>query len=278
MFAASHLVDAVELKLPPLVPSPKTFTFNLGPHLSDDQRSRALSPLEAFRHICATDISQCTRSCVYEASLPLKPDHIVRWIPQYRLSPPELDHAQEYVAQLLKYGVIVEGSSCYNSPLFCIPKRKDKPSDPTVYRVILSLKAVNSSCLKRTNFALPSIPDLLSNLAGKSWHSSFDLTSSFHQVNLTMESSKVCSFSLQGKQYLFRRLPLGVNSAVHLLSSILAKALEGLFFQEVFGFVDDLFCSTHTIDQMLDLLRRTFEKLDTAHLYLNPLKSSFFYG
>ena len=270
--------EGFELRLPPPTARPsKPFDFTIGSNLSAEQRDRALHLLNSFHSIFATDITQCVRSCIYEAHLSVKENHQVRYIPQYRLSPPELVHARNYVSELEKCGVVRRNEGAiFNSPLFVLPKKRDKPTDPLKYRVILSLKAINASCLKRTNYALPKIPDLLATLGGNTCFSSFDLTSSYHQINLDEPSQKLTNFTLEGISYNFVKLPLGINSAVSLFSSIIAQVLSGLYYTEVFGWVDDLFCSKPTFDEMYDLLLRIFQRFDHAHLYINPQKSAFF--
>ena len=201
----------IELSLPDdpsePAPNPEQF-FQVYEGLPDDQKQKLRALLTEYKDVFATTLADIREPCTYTASLPLRNDATVKYTPQYKLSETELQFAIKYVQKLEDAKIVVRQRSNHNHPIFLLLKRKEKPDDPDDYRFIINLKNLNS-CLKRSNFALPSTTELISRVAGKAIIWRADAFSGYYQIALTRESSRLCAFTLNSTSYCLARLPMG---------------------------------------------------------------------
>ena len=273
--------DYAEIKLPPPPPDnpvPMSNYFDISPGLPPEQFEQARALLLEFEDVFAADFSQLQEPCVFEVSLPIRPGATVTYVPQYPLSPQQMKYALEYVRILEQYNLCRKSNSIYNSPIHIVEKRKESPDEPTSYRFLLSMKAINQSVLKRANYALPSARDLMAKMAFKSVFCKMDLLSSFWQCGLDETSQKLCAFTLNNQSYTLLRLPQGSKVSIQIFSTVIKQCFQELLGSKLFNFVDDLVTGADTFPEMLSIMREVFQCLRSAKLKLNPKKSKFFYS
>jgi len=63
-------------------------------------------------------------------------------------------------------------------------------------------------------YPLPSMQNIVSNVANYKWYSSLDLRSACHQVPLLPEERKFSAFEANGGLCQFKRIPFGLKNAV----------------------------------------------------------------
>jgi len=62
-------------------------------------------------------------------------------------------------------------------------------------------------------YPLPSMQNIVGNVANYKWYSSLDLRSAYHQVPLLPEERKLSAFEANGRLYQFKRIPFGLKNA-----------------------------------------------------------------
>ena len=85
-----------------------------------------------------------------------------------------------------------------------------------------------NKALKRNNYQLPVIDDILPEISSARVFSKLDLTSAFWQLNLDDESSKLTCFNTPFGRFRWRRLPFGLSVSSEIFQHRLNAALEGL--------------------------------------------------
>lgn len=82
--------------------------------------------------------------------------------------------------------------------------------------------------LKRSNYPMPTIDDVLPELANAKVFTKADVKSGFWHVKLDNESSKLTIFSTPWGRFKWNRLPFGISPAPEEFQRRLNEALEGL--------------------------------------------------
>ncbi|KAF0747865.1 Uncharacterized protein FWK35_00020961 [Aphis craccivora] len=79
-------------------------------------------------------------------------------------------------------------------------------------RICLDPQNLNK-VIQREYFQIPTVEEILKQLGGGKVFSTFDANQGFHQIKLTDESSKMCTFSTPMGRYRYLRMPFGISSA-----------------------------------------------------------------
>ena len=90
-----------------------------------------------------------------------------------------------------------------------------------------------NKAVKRQHFPLLTIEEVVSRMPNAKVFSKIDCTSSFWQINLDHESSKLCTFNYPFGRYYYLRLPLGIKYASELYQSIISEMIEDIEGAEV---------------------------------------------
>ena len=102
--------------------------------------------------------------------------------------------------------------------------------------------------------------------------SSFDLTSSFHQIRFSEESRKYTAFICDNRVYEFNVVPFGIKTSSAALIRGLDLAVAGLE-DFLITFVDDLQCISEDFDSHLKNIQQLFENLLRNNLRISFKKS-----
>ena len=124
--------------------------------------------------------------------------------------------------------------------------------------------------------APPGIEEVFLKCRNIKYMSSFDLTSSFHQVRLSEASKQYTAFMCDNKVYKFNVVPFGIKMS----SAALIRGLDiavGDLENFLITFVDDLLCISEDFEGHMRHLELMFERLLKSNLKLN-LKNQIFYG
>jgi hypothetical protein len=132
--------------------------------------------------------------------------------------------------------------------------------------------SLNKACPK-DDFPLPRISTLVDSAAGCEMLSLLDCFSGYHQIWMNREDEEKTSFITPSRTYCFRRMAEGLQNA----GPTFARMTSVVFANDnsVSAYVDDIVVQSKLkLDHIADL-RRTFAKLRTAKLKLNPTKCVF---
>ena len=114
---------------------------------------------------------------------------------------------------------------CPGSPWNAEPVVIYKP-DGTL-RPAINYRGLNASAEKDT-FPLPNIEENLAKLGRADWFTTLDLLQGFLQVELTDESKPKTAFTVKGRQYQLRRMPMGLTSSHGAFMRVVDAVLRGL--------------------------------------------------
>jgi hypothetical protein len=104
---------------------------------------------------------------------------------------------------------------------------------------MLDYRALNKITIKNT-FPLPRIEDLLDNLSGAQYFSSFDLTSGYHQLLLPASDIPKTAFNTHFGKFEWRVLPMGLSNAPAVFQSVMHRLFAKSLNKNVCLYLDDM--------------------------------------
>ena len=177
------------------------------------------------------------------------------------------------ISELEKMGVIekVDGPSDWISSLVAV-KKGDK------LRICIDPRDLNKA-IKRPKFQMPTVDEVLPNLAQAKVFSVLDAKDGFFQIKLDKASSKLTTFWTPFGKYRYRRCPFGISSAPEEYQRRQKELLEGLAGVDVIA--DDIICygCGETVEEAEADHDRNFiailERARKVNLKLNSKKMMF---
>ena len=130
-----------------------------------------------------------------------------------------------------------------------------------------------NQAIKRTRHIIPTIDDMIVDLNGAKFFSKLDLNQGYHQLELSVESRNVTTFTTHVGIRRYKRLSFGINSAAEIFQNTLRTALEGL--DGVRNISDDIIVYAETHAQHEKRLDAVLKRLQEKGLTLNKNKCEF---
>ena len=106
-------------------------------------------------------------------------------------------------------------------------------------RLVLDPKPLNKA-LKRSNYQMPTIDDVLPELSRAKVFSTVDARNGYWNLKLDAESRALTTFSTPFGRYRWIRLPFGISVSSEIFEARLRTALAGL--KGVTSIADDMLC------------------------------------
>ncbi|MCP4053877.1 MAG: RNA-directed DNA polymerase, partial [Mesoflavibacter sp.] len=128
------------------------------------------------------------------------------------LNPEYESKLKEQIEKWLDAGVISEGLSEWNSPIFAVRKKPAQPGGEGKLRFVIDFRMLNNYT-RKVSWPLPLISDNLNRLGKGQIFSTLDLTAAYHAMSLTEKSKPYTAFTANGRQYIFHKLPFGLCNA-----------------------------------------------------------------
>ena len=139
-----------------------------------------------------------------------------------RVRPPSEEKIlDEMVVNLHKQDIIEPACSPWNS----LPMVLAKPDGSN--RPAIDLRGVNMRSDK-DSYKLPNVDANIAALGDSDWFTTIDLLQGFLQVELTEDSKPVTAFTVKGRQWQFKRMPMGLTSSPGAFMRVVDAALRGL--------------------------------------------------
>ena len=113
----------------------------------------------------------------------------------------------------------VSGPSSWVSPVVVVPK----PSGDI--RLCVDMRQANMA-VKRERFPIPTIDEVLQDLNQNKFFSKLDLTSAYHQIELSPESRDITTFGTHKGLYRYKRLMFGISCAPEMYQNVLHQVLQ----------------------------------------------------
>jgi hypothetical protein len=149
----------------------------------------------------------------------------------YRKSLRERDMLNVEITKLLEAKIIRKSHSPYASPVILVPKKDG------AIRMCVDYRRFNLETLPE-QWSLPRIADILDNMLGSLWFSTFDFKSGYYQVAMSPASVEKTAFVTPDGHYEFLRLPFGLKNAPSHLSLLMFQAFGDLNFVKIY--LDDI--------------------------------------
>lgn len=139
-------------------------------------------------------------------------------------------------------------------------------------RLCLDPKFLNQA-IKKDYFSIPTLNDLKSKLFGAQYFTVLDLKDGFYQIQLTEESSKLCSFSTPFGTYKFKRLPFGINIAPEKFQKLNEKSFGDLEGTEIY--IDDILVWGKNLEEHDRNLEKVIERARKLNVKFNKDKLQY---
>ncbi|XP_059061669.1 uncharacterized protein K02A2.6-like [Achroia grisella] len=138
-------------------------------------------------------------------------------------------------------------------------------------RVCLDPRNLNRA-IKRSQFLLPTLDEIASNLSGAKYFSKCDAKKGFWMQKLDDCSSKLCTFSTPFGRYRFLRMPFGINSAPEIFHNEMYKIFK---IEGVEVYIDDLLIWGKTREEHDSRLREVIRRAKENGVKFNKEKCLF---
>ncbi|KAI4888718.1 hypothetical protein NFI96_003920 [Prochilodus magdalenae] len=202
------------------------------------------------------------------------------WVRQYPHKPQAEEGIKDTITGLLEKGVLEPSVSLWNTPILPVEKK-----DTGKYRMVHDLRAIND-ILATPTVPVPNPYVALTNLSPThGWFTCIDLANAFFCLPLADECRDIFSFTYQGQQMRYTRLPQGFALSPGIFNHVLKDMLSTCSLPEevtMIQYVDDLLLAAPTAtlclqatEKLLRHLADTGFKVSKAKLQVARKQVSF---
>ena len=235
-------------------------------HLNNQQKASLKQVLQDFPRLFSGKLGVYPhRKFHIDIEPGAKPKHARPYaIPRIHLAAfkKELEH-------LVKLGVLSrQGSSEWGSPTFITPKKDGR------VRWVSDLRELNK-VVKRKQYPLPIITDILTRRTGYSFFSKLDISMQYYTFELDDESKDVTTIVTPFGKYRYNVLPMGLKCSPDFAQETMENIFRDLRDEGVEVYIDDIGAFSDNWDSHMTLLRKILEKLQNNGFSVNPLKCSW---
>lgn len=237
-------------------------------NLDADQKNQLAKLLVEFQDVFAKDdfdlgnFTEVEHSIPTGDALPIK--HKLRRTPLAFV-----EEEEAHLQKMLDAGVITPSVSDWSSPPVLIRKR-----DGNV-RWCLDFRALNKVTTKDV-YPLPLVEDCMDSLTGQRWFSKLDANSAYWQIRIAEGDQKKTAFSTKFGLYQFVRMSFGLCNAPATYSRVMNLVLQGLTWNRLLAFLDDILALGRTFCEHLETLSQIFQRFRSYQLKLKPKKCQLF--
>ena len=184
-------------------------------HLSGDEKSQLLKLLHKYKSLFDGSLGKWNTSPV---DLELKEGAQPYHGKPYPVPKAQERRLKEEISRLEQFGVLKRvNRSEWGSPAYTITKK-----DGVTLRSIADLREVNKR-IKRKPFPIPKISELLLKLENFRYGTSLDLNMGYYHIELTPESSRICTIVFPWGKYEYTRLPMGLCNSPDIFQEKMAN-------------------------------------------------------
>merc|ERR1711923_373318 len=186
------------------------------------------------------------------------------------LSSAQKANLQAQIDSWLKDGVIVPAKSPWGSPLVPVAKKDGETRWAVDFRALNAVTIADS-------FPVPSMNEVLMDLAGAEYFSSLDAAQAFHNIPVKKESQALTAFITAFGTFQFQRMPFGLKNAGAMYCRLVKQLLDQLKLEgRVSAYLDDILVHTKTKEEHLSALEKVLEAHADAGIKLKAKKTALF--
>ena len=218
----------------------------------------------------STPVCALSAASVEEPSLfaNLRPDCKPIASKSRRFSKEDQDFIQQEVNQLLSEGIIEPSNSPWRAQVVV----KD-PLNRHKKRLCIDYSQTVNQYTELDAYPLPRIDDMINNLAGYKFFSTFDLKSAYHQVPIKEADQKYTAFEANGRLYHFRRIPFGVTNGVAVFQRAMDKFVDEEGLKDTFPYLDNITVVGRNQEEHDENVQKFHEAIHRRNFTLNETKS-----
>ena len=101
------------------------------------------------------------------------------------------------------------------------------PKDNGTVGICVDLTQLNES-VRRENFPLSTVDQLLAHLAGATVYNELDYNKGFHQISLSKESQELATFITPFGRFAYKRMPFRISSGPEIFHREMTHLLSGI--------------------------------------------------
>ena len=184
----------------------------------------------------------------------------------YRINPIKAEHLKAEVKYMLDNDIIEPSSSAWSSPCILVPKPDGS------YRFCTDFRKVNA-VTKTDSFPIPRVDDCIDKIGNAKYVSKLDLLKGYWQVPLTDRAKEVSAFVTPDSLYQYKVMPFGMKNSPATFQRMVNSITSGL--ENCEAYIDDVVVYSESWEHHLQVLNALFERLSSAKLTVNLLKSEF---
>jgi len=177
------------------------------------------------------------------------------------------DKFDTYLENMTRY-FLVRSDSLVVTPILCVRK------PPDGIRVVGMYNLTVNKFLALTTYPIPNPRECVQKCAGSLWFGNGDITRAFHQLMLTLESSKALTIATTKGNFRPVAIPEGVVCGSHYLQEVMTRIMQG---SEEFNIVlfDNLFFFGKTLRQFLENFKWVLQKSIEYRVIWNLSKTAY---
>jgi hypothetical protein len=165
-----------------------------------------------------------------------------------RFPPAHVAAISDHVDSMLAQGIIEPACSPWASNIVLVRKKDGS------FRCCVDYRQLNL-VTRKDAYPLPRIDVCLDAMAKAKWFSTFDLRSSYHQVNVNPQDMDKTAFICPRGMFRFRTMPFGLCNAGASFQRLMDIVMSGLHPELCLVYLDDIIVFSETISEHLQRLR-----------------------
>jgi hypothetical protein len=244
------------------------FTWPLGDHLTEDQKSQLRELLDEHIDIFAFNMNDMGQVKNETFRIPVTDDTPI-FRRQYWLAKAEKEILKEHVEEQLEAGFIRSSMSQWALPV-TMSSKKDEFGNWTAKRNYGDYRALNKVSVT-DHYQLPTPEEIFDAIQGSKLFTMLDLRWGYHQVKIAEEDCCKTAFCGPDGLYEWVVMPFGLKNAPAFFQRIMDSTLRTCrdFAQ---CYIDDIIVHSQSFEDHLIHLRRTFSEIREKGVKLHPKK------
>lgn len=223
--------------------------------------------LDNYKPCFSKDLREIGTCKIGELKIELTTDQPVSVRP-YKVPFAKQQVVKNMVDELLENGIVSKSNSSYASAIVMVKKATGED------RMCVDYRRLNAITIKQP-FPMPTVENLLGQLAGYTYFTTLDLMSGYYQIPIHPNSQKYTAFVTQDGHYEFLRMPFGLVNAPSVFQSIMNEVARRLPSGEIVTYLDDTIIPSMTIEEGLARLERFLQVIKEVGLTLRMEKCHF---